>query len=77
MMPSMPVSIAALQSDQTALWGNGLKINMFGTDGQLSNVVFIGCHPELPAHDALQAMTIEQMVDRAAEQLRAEKYTAF
>lgn len=58
----------AVRSDRP--WGNGLSVEMFGADGQLLNIVIFACHPEFPGFDVLQAMGTEQMVERAAAQLR-------
>jgi hypothetical protein len=58
----------AVRSDRP--WGNGLRVDMFGADGQLSNIVMFACHPEFPGFDTLQAMGTEQLVERAAAQLR-------
>lgn len=61
----------AVRSDRP--WGNGLKVKIFGTDGQLLNVVLFACHPEFPGYDVLQAMGTEQMVERAAALLRTDE----
>jgi hypothetical protein len=59
----------AVRSDRH--WGHGLDVNILGRDGHLLNVVTFACNPELPSFKTFQALSTQELVELAANQLNS------